>query len=239
MIPARRASQRLPDKPLADIGGVPMIVRVWRCAQAYAAHRKDMPSPLVACDDQAVATLIAQAGGQALLTDPDLPSGSDRVFQALERFDPKRRIKTIINLQGDMPFIEPSVIDETLRPLQDPSVDLATVVTPLEMAAAEMPQVVKVAAELTGKTGRALYFSRARIPYGGGRLFHHIGVYAWRRASLARFIAAPPSQTEQAEQLEQLRALALGMKIGIQVTDTPPLSVDVPADLERARALVC
>jgi 3-deoxy-manno-octulosonate cytidylyltransferase (CMP-KDO synthetase) len=235
VIPARLAATRLPDKPLAPIGGVPMIVQVWRRAVEAA-----IGPVLVAAGDAAIVEVIEAAGGTAVLTDPALPSGSDRVLAALDRADPERRHDVVVNLQGDLPTLEPALIRRALDPLARPAVDIATLVCPIRDAAERTrPSVVKaVIAWHAGRIGRCLYFSRAPVPAGDGPLWHHIGLYAYRRAALERFVALPPSALEQREKLEQLRALEAGMRIDAAEVDTIPLGVDTPEDLETARKLL-
>jgi 3-deoxy-manno-octulosonate cytidylyltransferase (CMP-KDO synthetase) len=236
VIPARLAATRLPDKPMADISGAPMIVHVWR-----RAMDSGIGPVVVACGDQRIAAAIEDAGGIAVMTDPDLPSGSDRVFQALQTFDPDGGHDVVINLQGDLPSIDVSAIAAVLDPLDDPAVDIATLVAEItDPGERDDPNVVKAVVGLAvGQTvGRALYFSRATVPAGAGPLYHHIGIYGYRRAALARFVQLPPGMLEQRERLEQLRALENGMRIDVAVVDTVPLGVDTPADLDRARALI-
>jgi 3-deoxy-manno-octulosonate cytidylyltransferase (CMP-KDO synthetase) len=233
LIPSRMAATRLPDKPLADIGGVPMIVRVLRQAQAAGA------GPVaVAAGDSAIVDAVRAAGGTAVLTDPDLPSGSDRILAALAELDPDRAHDVVINLQGDMPFVAPAVLAACAGLLADqPACDIATVVAP-EASAADRgnPDVVKAVLSMQpdGRTGRALYFTRSTL-YGDAPVWRHIGIYGYRRAALEAFNAAPPSPLEAREKLEQLRALELGLSIWAAVADDAPISVDNPADLERAR----
>jgi 3-deoxy-manno-octulosonate cytidylyltransferase (CMP-KDO synthetase) len=236
VIPARMASTRLPNKPLADIGGVPMIVRVWR--QAVAA---DIGPVLVACAEQEIADAIHAAGGSAVLTDPNLPSGSDRVHAAATLFDPEGMFDVVVNVQGDLPVIDPAALRAVLAPLADPAVELATLGSLIHSdAERDNPSVVKAVVELPegGHIGRALYFSRQPVPHGTGPHIHHIGLYAFRRAALERFVSLPPAQLELREKLEQLRALAHGMHIALSLVDTVPLGVDTAADLEQARAVV-
>jgi 3-deoxy-manno-octulosonate cytidylyltransferase (CMP-KDO synthetase) len=233
LIPARMAAVRLPGKPLADIAGAPMIVRVWR--QAIAA---DMGPVVVASGDQEIVDVVSQAGGRAVLTDPALPSGTDRVLAALGLADPEGRCDVVVNLQGDMPFIDPAA-PRTCADLlaQAPSCDIATLVSPEESAADRTnTDVVKaiLAMEEGGASGRALYFTRSSL-WGEGPIWRHIGLYAYRRAALERFCAQPPSALERREKLEQLRALEMGMEIQAAITPVSPLSVDNPADLARAR----
>lgn len=236
LIPARMASTRLPGKPLADIHGAPMIVHVWRRAMEAGIG----PVWIAAAEPEIVAAVEA-AGGKAVLTDPDLPSGSDRIWEALERIDPQGRHDAIVNVQGDLPTLDPEIVAAVFRPLADPAVDIATLAAPICVAEERSAsQVVKpvVAWNAAGTQGRALYFTRATAPWGEGELFHHIGLYAYRRAALARFVALPPSPLELREKLEQLRALEAGMRIDVARVDTVPLGVDTPADLERARRIL-
>ena len=213
-----------------------MIVHVLRRAEAAKVG-----PVLVACGDQAIADAVAEAGGTAVMTDPDSPSGSDRVYAALEAFDPSAEYDVVVNLQGDLPTIDPVVIDTVLMPLSDPAVDIATLVTKIsDEAERHDPNVVKAVVGLADdeKVGRALYFSRATVPTGEGAHYHHIGIYAYRRAALRRFVELPESVLEKREKLEQLRALEAGMRIDVALVDTVPDGVDTPADLERARAIL-
>ncbi len=213
-----------------------MIVHVLRRAEAA-----QVGPVLVACGDQAIADAVTSAGGMAVMTDPGLPSGSDRAFAALEAFDPAAEYDVIVNLQGDLPTIDPSVIDTVLKPLRDPAVDIATLVTEIaDEAERHDPNAVKAVVGLAnGETvGRALYFSRATVPTGDGAHYHHIGIYAYRRAALRQFVELPESVLEKREKLEQLRALEAGMRIDVALVDTVPDGVDTPADLERARAIL-
>jgi len=236
VIPARMRSTRLPDKPLALIAGEPMIVHVWR-----RAVRSGAGAVAVACAEPAIAAAIEAAGGRAVLTQPDHPSGSDRIFEALAILDPARRHDVVVNVQGDLPLIDPAAITASLAPLADPGVDIATLAAtigdPADLAAAS---VVKVAAAFApgARIARALYFSRLPVPWGEGPHYHHIGLYAYRREALERFVALPPAGLERRESLEQLRALEAGMRIDVALVDTIPLGVDTPADLARVRALV-
>lgn len=234
LIPARMAATRLPGKPLADIEGVPMIVRVLRQAQAAGIG----PVAVAAGDPEIVAAVEA-AGGQAVLTDPDLPSGSDRILRALEVLDPQGRHDVVINLQGDIPFVAPQVVADCADLLaREPGCDISTiVVADSDIAERSNPDIPKavLAMAADGRSGRALYFTRSTL-YGDGPVWLHHGVYGYRREALMRFTAAPPSPLEQRERLEQLRALELGMTIWAAVIDSAPISVDNPADLERARA---
>jgi 3-deoxy-manno-octulosonate cytidylyltransferase (CMP-KDO synthetase) len=234
LIPARMASTRLPGKPLADIAGVPMIVRVW--AQARAAG---LGPVVVAAAEAEVAAAVQQAGGRAVLTDPDLPSGSDRIRAALAILDPGRQHDVVINLQGDLPALDPAQLRLVAALLADSGADIATLAAPIGTEADRLnPAVVKaVAAWNADETrGRCLYFTRAPAPAGEGPLWHHVGLYAYRRSALERFVALPPSPLEKREKLEQLRALEAGMSIAIARVDAAPLSVDTPEDLARARA---
>jgi 3-deoxy-manno-octulosonate cytidylyltransferase (CMP-KDO synthetase) len=235
VIPARLASTRLPGKPLAEIAGAPMIVQVWR-----RAMEAGIGPVLVAADSAAIAEAIDAAGGEALLTDPGLPSGSDRICAALRQFDPARRFDVVVNLQGDLPTIEPQSVRAALLPLRDEAVDIATLAARIRRREErDDPNVVKAVGTRLGPTRmRALYFTRAAAPWGEGELFHHIGLYAYRRAALERFVALPPSALEQREKLEQLRALEAGMRIDIEIVDAVPLGVDTPADLARARQIL-
>jgi 3-deoxy-manno-octulosonate cytidylyltransferase (CMP-KDO synthetase) len=235
VIPARMNATRLPGKPLADIHGAPMIVHVWR-----RAMEADVGPVWVAADDSRVVQAVAAAGGRAVMTRADHPSGSDRIFEALGAVDAGGRHDVVINIQGDLPTIEPSVVRACLAPLAEQAVDIATLATPIAREQEkDDPNVVKViATELDPARLRALYFTRARAPWGEGRLLHHIGLYAYRRDALRRFVAAPPSPLERREKLEQLRALEAGMRIDVALVDTAPLGVDAPEDLERARIML-
>jgi 3-deoxy-manno-octulosonate cytidylyltransferase (CMP-KDO synthetase) len=234
IIPARMAATRLPGKPLADIGGIPMIVRVLRQAEAAAA------GPVaVAAGDSEIVEAVRAAGGRAVLTDPDLPSGSDRILAALAELDPDGAHDVVINLQGDMPFVAPAAVSACAALLaQHVLCDIGTVMVaesdPSERTNPDIPKVV-AALQPDGRTARALYFTRSTL-YGDGPVWLHHGIYAYRREALDRFTAAPPSPLEKREKLEQLRALELGMSIWATVLDEAPISVDNPADLERARA---
>ena len=234
VIPARMAATRLPGKPLADIGGKAMILRV--LDQALAA---DIGPVAVAAGDAEIAWAVTAAGGTAVLTDPALPSGSDRILAALAELDPGRWHDVVINLQGDMPFVEPAVLSACAGLLeQEADCDIATVVAAESSPDDRInPDVVKAILALgEGRSaGRALYFTRSTL-YGDGPVFRHIGIYGYRRAALERFNAAPPSPLERREKLEQLRALELGLSIWAAVADKAPISVDTPADLEAARA---
>jgi len=235
LIPARMASTRLPGKPLADIAGEPMIVHVMRRAQAAAVG-----PVVVATDSEAIAACVEKAGGRALMTRADHVSGSDRIFEALAAADPEGGADIIVNVQGDLPTLAPSDVAAALAPLVDPAVDIGTLAAEISEAQERgNPNVVKVVGSpvAPGRL-RALYFTRATAPSGEGPLYHHIGLYAYRRAALARFVGLPPSPLEQREKLEQLRALEAGMRIDVSVVASVPLGVDTPEDLERARALL-
>jgi 3-deoxy-manno-octulosonate cytidylyltransferase (CMP-KDO synthetase) len=235
LIPARKAATRLPGKPLADIGGAPMIVHVLRRAQAA-----EIGPVAVATDSTEIAAIVDKAGGTAVMTRPDHASGSDRIWEALGKLDSQARAEIVVNLQGDLPTIAPDLIRAALAPLADPAVDIATLAAEIKVAEERgNPNVVKVVGTPVGPSRlRALYFTRATAPFGEGPLYHHIGLYAYRRAALARFVALPPSPLEQQEKLEQLRALEAGMRIDVSIVDAVPLGVDTPEDLERARAML-
>jgi len=227
VIPARMASTRLPGKPLAAIAGRPMIAHVLE-----RALQAGIGPVAVACCEAAVAEAVAAHGGRAVMTDPDLPSGSDRVHAALAAIDPEGFHDVVVNLQGDLPSLPPGYLKTVLEPLADGSFDLATLVAPVASEEeARSDSVVKAVCAFPA----ALYFSRAAVPWGAGPLWHHVGLYAWRRAALARFVALPPSPLELREKLEQLRALEAGMRIGVARVDHAPFGVDTQADLERAR----
>ena len=235
LVPARMASTRLPAKPLADIHGEPMIVHVWR-----RAMEADVGPVLVAADDPRVVAAVAAAGGRAVLTRADHASGSDRIFEALCAFDPEGRHDVVVNVQGDLPTIERAAVRAAIGPLSDGAVDIATLATPITREEErDDPNVVKaVGSEVAPGRLRALYFTRSRAPWGEGPLLHHIGLYAYRREALARFVALPPSPLERREKLEQLRALEAGMRIDIALVDVAPLGVDTPEDLRRARDIM-
>ena len=235
VIPARMASRRLPGKPLLDIAGEPMFVHVLRRAQAAR-----LGEGVVATDSDVVAACVEKAGGRAVMTRADHVSGSDRIFEALDVADPQRRSTIIVNVQGDLPTLAPSDIAAAIAPLADAAVDIATLAAEITRADERTdPNVVKLVGTPVGERRlRALYFTRAAAPAGEGPLYHHIGLYAFRRAALARFVALPPSPLEQREKLEQLRALEAGMRIDATIVDSVPLGVDTPADLERAREIL-
>ena len=235
VIPARMAATRLPGKPLADIAGTAMILHV-----RQRGLESDSGPVLVAAGDPEIAEAVKKAGGDVVLTDPDLPSGSDRVFAALQAFDPAGRYDVVVNLQGDMPDLDPGAVKACLAALDETGADIATLAAEItDPADRDNPNVVKpaVAWDEEGLFGHALYFSRARIPANDGALFHHVGIYAYRRATLARFVKLPPSPLEKREKLEQLRALEAGMSIAVARIDKVPTSIDTPEDLEKARKL--
>lgn len=236
VIPARMQATRLPGKPLADIGGRPMIVHVME-----RAREAGIGPALVACPEHEIAEAIRAVGGDVVLTDPAHPSGSDRIWEAVQQFDPRGAYDTIINLQGDVPTLEPHLLKELLLPLENPAVDISTLAVEItEPSEHTNPSVVKAVLALNdaGTQGRALYFTRATAPANDGPRYHHIGVYAYRRKALQKFVSLPPSTLELREKLEQLRALEHGMRIDAAVVDTVPLGVDTPEDLEKARKLL-
>ncbi len=235
LIPARMASTRLPGKPLAEIAGVPMIVHVVRRAEAAA-----LGPVVVATDSPAIVAAVDKSGGRAVLTGDHHSSGSDRIFEALGKVDAAGRAGIVVNVQGDLPTIAPAAIAAALAPLADPAVDIATLAAAIvEPAERTNPNVVKVVGTPVAPARlRALYFTRATAPAGDGPLYHHIGLYAYRRAALERFVKLPPSPLEQREKLEQLRALEAGMRIDVAVVDAVPLGVDTAEDLETARAVL-
>lgn len=236
VIPARLKALRLPNKPLAEIGGEAMIVQVWRRAIEADAGRV-----VVATDAAEIAAEIGRAGGEAVMTGAHHQSGSDRVFEAVTKIDPDRTCDVVINLQGDLPTLDPALVPQCAAPLARPEVEIATLAAEIRLPHERTdPNVVKVvgAPSVNATTFRALYFTRATAPFGDGPLYHHIGIYAYRRDALERFVALPPAALEKRERLEQLRALEAGMRIEVTLVDTIPLGVDTPADLERARALL-
>jgi 3-deoxy-manno-octulosonate cytidylyltransferase (CMP-KDO synthetase) len=237
LIPARLASVRLPNKPLADIHGVPMIVHVWR-----RAMEAELGPVVVAAGEPEIVDAVIAAGGRAVLTRPDHPSGSDRIHEALLKIDPDGRHDAIVNVQGDLPTVARETIRASLLPLETAAVDIATLAVEITREEEKTnPNVVKAVVSMRDaarRIGRALYFTRATAPTGAGPLYHHIGLYTYRRAALTRFVALPPAPLEQRERLEQLRALEADMRIDVAVVDAVPLGVDTPADLDRARALL-
>ncbi len=232
LIPARLAANRLPGKPLADICGRPMIVHVAERTAAAGLGRV-----VVATDDDDIRTAVESAGFEAVMTAVDHPSGSDRIFEALERLDPKRKVEIVVNVQGDLPTLDPAIVRSAVDLLDDGNVAIGTLGARIADAA-EMgnPNVVKIVGSPMSDTRlRALYFTRATAPWGEGPRYHHIGLYAYRREALARFVGMPPSPLEERERLEQLRALEAGMRIDAAIVDDMPLGVDTPADLAEAR----
>lgn len=235
LIPARMAATRLPNKPLMDIHGLPMIVHVLRRAEEAEIGRV-----AVATDTVDIADAVRAHGGEAVMTSPEHPSGSDRIHEAMRKLDPAGHAEIVINLQGDFPTITIDNIRDVLPPLADPAVDIATLASQIHTEEEDRASsVVKaVGTSLGGRRMRALYFTRATAPHGDGPRYHHIGVYAYRRAALERFVSLPPSPLEKQEKLEQLRALEAGMRIDITIVDTVPRGVDTPADLETARRIL-
>jgi 3-deoxy-manno-octulosonate cytidylyltransferase (CMP-KDO synthetase) len=235
LIPSRMASTRLPGKPLMDIEGLPMIVHVLRRAEAARIGRV-----AVATDTPEIAAAVTSHGGEAIMTRSDHPSGSDRIYEALGKIDPGGEAEIVINLQGDFPTILPDNISGVLAPLADPAVDIASLASQIRTEEEDTaPSVVKVVgSQVVAARLRALYFTRASAPWGEGPRYHHIGLYAYRRAALERFVSLPPSPLEQQEKLEQLRALEAGMRIDVTIVDHVPRGVDTPADLETARQIL-
>jgi 3-deoxy-manno-octulosonate cytidylyltransferase (CMP-KDO synthetase) len=228
IIPARLASTRLPDKPLAIIAGEPMIAHVWRRAMAAQAGEV-----VVACDGKAIADAITKIGGRAIITDPHLPSGSDRIYQALQAIDPEKKYDVIVNVQGDMPTLDPMIITEAVELLRKPIVDIGTLAAVITDEKEKTdPAVVKA---IIASDGRAINFTRASTPSTDGRFLHHIGIYAYRREGLEKFVALPPSPLELREKLEQLRAMEAGMRIDVAIVSAVPLGVDTPETLKKAR----
>ena len=235
LIPARMAAARLPGKPLLAIAGLPMIVHVQRRAEAAKIGRV-----VVATDAREIADAVKAHGGEAVMTSPNHPSGSDRIHEALQVLDPKKQVEFIINVQGDLPTIAAKNIRAVMDPFEDPAVDIATLAAVIRMDSEKTdPNVVKaIGTPLSPVRLRALYFTRATAPTGDGPLYHHIGLYAYRRAALEKFVTMPPSPLEKRERLEQLRALEAGMRIDITVVDSVPLGVDTPEHLEAARTML-
>jgi 3-deoxy-manno-octulosonate cytidylyltransferase (CMP-KDO synthetase) len=235
VIPARMAATRLPNKPLADINGSPMIVHVWR-----RACEAGVGPVIVATDSAEIARAVEAVGGTAVMTRPDHPSGSDRVHEAVEAADPDGRHDVVVNLQGDFPTIDPCAVAVSVLPLSDPAVDIATLAAEIvdedERTASSVVKLV--GSHVAPHRMRALYFTRATAPTGPGPLYHHIGLYAYRRTALARFVALPPSPLELREKLEQLRAVEAGMRIDVSIVDHVPRGVDTPGDLILARELL-
>jgi 3-deoxy-manno-octulosonate cytidylyltransferase (CMP-KDO synthetase) len=235
LIPARMAATRLPGKPLLDIAGLPMIVHVLRSAEAAQIGRV-----AVATDTTEIADVVTSHGGEAVMTRGDHPSGSDRSYEALCKLDPESKIEIVVNLQGDFPTIRPDNIRSVLDPLADPAVDIATLAAEIHTEEESTnPNVVKViGSTVSAGRMRALYFTRATAPWGDGPRYHHIGLYAYRRAALQRFVGLPPSELELREKLEQLRAIEAGMRIDVAIVETVPRGVDTPPDLETARGIL-
>lgn len=235
LIPARMASTRLPGKPLADIGGKPMIVQVAQRAREAGAERI-----VVAVDDEQVFSAVQNAGFDVMMTRDDHQSGSDRIFEALQKADPYGKAEYVINVQGDLPTIEAETIRASLRPLENAAVDIATLTVEItDEEEKTNPNVVKVVGSPLSETRlRALYFTRTTAPYGEGPLYHHIGLYTYRRAALETFVSLPPSPLEKRERLEQLRALEAGMRIDAEIVRSVPLGVDTLHDLEKARKIL-
>ncbi len=235
MIPSRMAASRLPGKPLADIHGMPMIVHVWR-----RAIEAGLGPVVVATDSAAIRDVVDAAGGRCAMTRGDHASGSDRIAEALEAIDPEGRHDVVVNLQGDLPTVDPQAVRRAVAPLGERAVDIATLAAVIrrdeERGDANIVKVVGT--EIAPLRLRALYFTRATAPWGEGPLFHHIGLYAYRREALRRFVALAPSCLEKREKLEQLRALEAGMRIDVEIVDTVPLGVDTPMELDRARAML-
>ncbi|WP_416407889.1 3-deoxy-manno-octulosonate cytidylyltransferase [Agrobacterium rosae] len=235
LIPARMASTRLPGKPLADIAGHPMVVQVAMRAREAGAERI-----VVAVDDERVFEAVKNAGFDVTMTRQDHQSGSDRIYEALQKADPYGNAEFIINVQGDLPTIEPETIRASLRPMDNAAVDIATLTVEItDEAEKTNPSVVKIVGSPISETRlRALYFTRATAPYGQGPLYHHIGLYTYRRAALEKFVTLKPSPLELRESLEQLRALEAGMRIDAEIVQSVPLGVDTQAQLDRAREIL-
>jgi len=236
LIPARLESSRLPGKPLADIHGKPMIVHV-----LDRARQADVGPVLIAAANPEIVDAVQAAGGNAILTDPNHPTGSDRIYEALTLYDPDGEYDAIVNVQGDLPTLDPKIVRVAFTLLADPDVDIATLGAEIiDEAESTDPNVPRAIASIRkpDSVGRALYFTRGAAPWGEGPHYHHIGLYAYRRAALERFVALPRGVLEQREQLEQLRALEAGMRIEIACVDTVPLGVDTPAELARAREIL-
>jgi 3-deoxy-manno-octulosonate cytidylyltransferase (CMP-KDO synthetase) len=248
IIPARMASARLPNKPLADILGKPMILRVYE-----QAKKTNLGEVIVACDSKEIADIIDSVGGKAIITDPNLPSGTDRIFAALQKISNNQEFDVIINLQGDLPTIDPQIIIETAQAILKANTDIATVASVIKNdQEVNNPNIVKIALtqaidillsnnlekNLDPKLRRALYFSRSAIPYGAKQYYHHIGIYAYKHKALKEFVSLSPSALEKIENLEQLRALENQMSIAVKIVDYHPLSVDDAQDLEWVRSFV-
>jgi 3-deoxy-manno-octulosonate cytidylyltransferase (CMP-KDO synthetase) len=236
LIPARLKATRLPDKPLADIHGLPMIVHVWQRAMAAEIGRV-----VVATDSELIIDVVRAAGGEAVMTRQDHVSGSDRIYEALNRIDPDGEAEVVVNLQGDLPTLDPVLIRACIAPLKERGPDITTlaaqITDPEERRNPNVVKVVGTALRVPGRL-RALYFTRATAPHGDGPLYHHVGIYGYRRTALERFVSLPPSELELREKLEQLRALEDGMRIDVSIVDTVPLGVDTPADLAKAQHIL-
>ncbi len=233
LIPARMKATRLPGKPLAEIAGKPMICHVWE-----KAVKANLGPVFVATDSPEIVTVIEGIGGQAVLTAADHPSGSDRIYEALCHIDAKGRYEAVINLQGDLPELDPVLLQKLADLLRDPEWDLTTLAAPATMDEAAKSQIVKAVVSFKDRhkrVGRALYFSRAAVPDGPEDFLHHIGLYGWRRKALSQFVGLPPSPLELSEKLEQLRALEAGMKIGVAVVDHAPGGTDTADELAEVR----
>lgn len=235
LIPARMQATRLPGKPLKEIAGEPMITHVWR-----RACEANCGPVVVATDDEAIAKEIEKVGGSYVMTRADHPSGSDRICEALSKYDPEKNYNKIINLQGDLPVLEPQIVRQCAALLDDAEVDISTLAAVItDESEKTNPNVVKIVGAKVNETRlRALYFTRATAPHGDGPLYHHIGIYGYKRESLEKFISLPPSNLEKREKLEQLRALEAGMRIDVAIVDTHPLGVDTKEDLEKARSIL-
>jgi len=237
LIPARMASIRLPNKPLADINGLPMIVHVVNRAKEAGIGRV-----VVACAENEIKQAVEENGGEAILTNPDLPSGTDRIFEALRKCDPDGEHDVIINVQGDLPTIDPKIIKDCLIPFENDAVDMTSLVAKItDEAERNNPNVVKAVVawgKNSPRIGKALYFTRTTAPYGEGDLYHHIGLYGFRRAAIEKFTSLPPSALEMREKLEQLRALENNMRIDVVEVDIVPLGVDAMEDLQKAREVL-
>lgn len=235
LIPARLTATRLPGKPLADIAGKPMIEHVIRRAEAAR-----LGEVIVATDSEPILAAVEKAGARALITRADHPSGSDRIFEALQLADPEGKVRVVVNVQGDLPTLAPEDLRAAVALLDDPAVDIGTLAAEIVKDEERVnPNVVKVVGSPVAPDRlRAIYFTRATAPWGEGPLYHHIGLYAYRRASLERFVTLPPSMLEKREKLEQLRALEAGLRIDVSIVSSVPLGVDTPEDLETARRLL-
>ena len=236
MIPARLGSTRLPNKPLLKINGIPLIIHAYNCAKNAQLN---VPV-VVATDDELILETVSEYGGTGLMTSHKHESGSDRIFEALEKFDPKKKFKNIIHLQGDLPNISRNLIQKLAQVANDPLKDITTVIVKAFPEEFDDPSVVKVAVAFkkinpkVNDVGKALYFSRACIPTGSKNIWHHIGIYAWRRSILEKFVKLKPSPLEKSEKLEQLRALESGMQIHTIITSEHPIGVDTKSDLKKA-----